>query len=301
MNNKITNPEFVKRMVVDGENLTMSREKFFKGEILTPEEITKIINTIPFHKEITWGNNRLSMLPWTGIEHLHQCIIDTVKRNVPGDFIETGAWRGGACIVAKSIYNDLKTDKKVFVADSFEGLPPPNIEKYPDDIKDTHYLDQNMKASLEDVQESFKKFNLLDDNIIFLKGWFKDTLPKAPIEKISILRLDGDMYESTIDALKNLYYKLSIGGYCIIDDYYHLACRHAIYDFRLAHNIKEKIKKVDDDPRNEIHFWIKEKEIIYSHKNYAQKGLAKIASNLDDYISFIASKVKCKVKQIFKS
>src|SRR3989344_8676645 len=153
MNNKITNPEFVKRMVVDGENLTMSREKFFKGEILTPEEITKIINTIPFHKEITWGNNRLSMLPWTGIEHLHQCIIDTVKRNVPGDFIETGAWRGGACIVAKSIYNDLKTDKKVFVADSFEGLPPPNIEKYPDDIKDTHYLDQNMKASLERLQE----------------------------------------------------------------------------------------------------------------------------------------------------
>ena len=300
MNNTITNPEFVKRMATDGENLTMLREKFFKGEILTPEEITTIINTTPSHEKINWGNESLSMLPWTGIEHIHKCIIDTIKKNIPGDFIETGVWRGGACIIARSIYKDLKINKKVFIADSFEGLPPPNIEKYPDDINDTHYLDPHMKASLEDVRENFKKFNLFDNNVIFLKGWFKDTLPKAPIEKISILRLDGDMYESTIDAIENLYYKLSIGGYCIVDDYYHLACRRAIYDFRSANNIKEKIIKVDDDPRNEIHFWVKEKDIVYSHKNYTKKGISKIISNLDDYFSYIKSKIICKFKQILK-
>lgn len=300
MKNTITDPEFVKRMVIDAENLSTFRKKFFDGETLAPEEITQINGTFPYHHNITWGENRLSMLPWTGIEHLHKCIIETVNKKIPGDFVETGAWRGGACIVAKSVYNELKSDTKIFVVDSFEGLPPPDVSKYPDDKNDTHYLDQNMKASLETVQENFRKFGLLDDSVIFIKGWFKDTLPTAPIDKISILRLDGDMYESTIDSIENLYHKLSVGGYCIIDDFYHPACRRAIYDFRLANNIKEKIKKVDNDPRNEIHYWVKEKEITSINKDYTKNSLARIVSIIKDRLSYIKSKMLCKFKQLFK-
>ena len=261
MNNTTSNPESVKKMVFD---------------------------------------EKISMLPWTGLEHLQQCIIDTVNRNVPGDFVETGAWRGGSCIVAKSVYNDLHVNKKVFVVDSFEGLPPPDAEKYPDDANDTHYLDPAMTASLETVRGNFSKFNLLDDSVVFIKGWFKDTLPTAPIDTISILRLDGDMYESTINVLENLYHKLSIGGYCIIDDFYHPACRRAVYDFRREHAIDEKIKKVDDDPSNEIHFWIKKKEIIPSRKNYTENSVPRIVSMVRERIDFIQSKVVCKVKQLFK-
>ena len=81
--------------------------------------------------------------------------------------------------------------------------------------------------------------------MVFLKGWFKDTLPKAPIEKLAVLRLDGDMYESTSDALNNLYFKLSTGGFCIIDDYFLAGCKKAVDDFREKHDINEPIQVID--------------------------------------------------------
>jgi O-methyltransferase len=86
---------------------------------------------------------------------------------------------------------------------------------------------------------------LLDDQVCFLKGWFKDTLPSAPIEKLAVMRLDGDMYGSTMDAFANLYHKLSPGGFCIIDDYAIEGCRNAVNDFREQHNVQEPLQVID--------------------------------------------------------
>lgn len=269
-------PEFVKRMAVDAENLVEERKKFFRGEAFTPEELQAVVSVTPRHREINWGPDRLSMVPWSALEHLQRSIEDTVKRNIEGDYLETGAWRGGSCIIAKSVYHSLGSKKKVYVADSFEGLPPPDPEKYPDDKNDTHYQDPNMTASLETVRANFKKFGLLDERVIFLKGWFKDTMPSAPIDNLSILRLDGDMYESTIDVLKYTYHKLSIGGYCIIDDYYHPACRSAVHDFRSRNGITEPIMKVDADPLNEVHFWVKEIHTDFVDNEYSKRGLTRM-------------------------
>jgi O-methyltransferase len=296
MNTSTKNPEFVKRMVVDSENLKVIRDKFFRGETLSESEIEEVLRTRPTHSEFTWGNDRLSMLPWSGLEHLHKCLVETVKNNVPGDFIETGAWRGGACMLAKAVYDDLGSSKKIYIADSFEGLPPPNVDKYEYDKGDTHYLDKNMVSSYEKVIENFKRFGLMDERVIFLKGWFKDTLPNAPIGKISILRMDGDMYESTMDALENLYPKLSIGGYCVIDDFYHKSCRMAIRNFRAANGITETIMKVDKDPRNEIHFWVKEREIGPLNKNYPVSGLRKILINVKDAFLYTSRKALYKLR-----
>ena len=163
------------------------------------------------------------------------------------------------CVVAKVIYDELKMNKKVYVADSFEGLPRPDQNKYPADKNDTHYLSEYLKVSVDEVKEIFNYFDCLDDNVIFIKGWFKDTLPSLNIDKISILRLDGDMYESTINALDSLYHKLSIGGYCVIDDYRHRGCFMAVEDFRKKHNITEEIIKICEKQIDEIHYWIKEK------------------------------------------
>lgn len=300
MNKAFKNPEFVKRMVVDAENTADIREKFFNGQEITPEEIKGILSITPRHKDINWGPNRLTMIPWSGLEHLHECIKDTVKKNIEGDFIETGIWRGGTCIVAKAVYEDLGANKKIFAADSFEGLPKPNAEKYPDDKGDTHYLDDMMKVSLEAVKENFKKFDLLDDQVIFLKGWFKDTLPKALIGKISILRLDGDMYESTIDVLENVYHKLSIGGYCIIDDYHHKGCRMAIYDFRYRNGITEHIIKIDNDPRSEIHFWVKKKDFVPVHGNYPGGGLFRNLYVFKNELKFYGKKIILKTLYAIK-
>jgi O-methyltransferase len=251
--------ELVKRLIVDSENLSFYHKKFFNDEELSEDEISHIVSTTPFHPLINWGEKyRLTLLPWTALENIHEVIKKTIENNIEGDFVETGVWKGGACILAKSIYNELDTNRKVYCADSFEGLPKPSPE-YHQDTNDTHYLDPMLSVSLDDVKNNFKKFKLLDDNVIFVKGWFKDTMPNFPVDKISILRLDGDMYESTIQVLESLYDKLSVGGYCIVDDYYHMGCKMAIEDFRSKRNITSPIIKIDDNPNNEVHYWVKYK------------------------------------------
>jgi O-methyltransferase len=96
------------------------------------------------------------------------------------------------------------------------------------------------------VQNNFRRYGLLDDQVVFLKGWFKDTLPSAPIRQLAVARLDGDMYESTMDAISNLYPRIAAGGFLIVDDYHAVkGCRQAIHEYRGAHGIEEPIQEID--------------------------------------------------------
>ncbi|EJR37284.1 macrocin O-methyltransferase [Bacillus mycoides] len=193
-----------------------------------------------------WPRAAHSMIGRERMNQLHEALETVVRENIEGDFIETGVWRGGSCIFMNGFLqaNNI-TDRNVWVADSFEGLPTPNIEQYPRDFGDYLHSFDYLRVSLEQVQENFRKYDLLNDQVKFLKGWFKDTLPTAPIEKIAIARLDGDMYESTMDGLVNLYDKVSKGGYIIIDDYGLPACAEAVTDFRNQRNLKAPITKID--------------------------------------------------------
>jgi len=249
---------FVARLVVDCSQTEKIRASFFSGGEISEEDVALTEKIIPSQKSVE--SDTLSMVSWVGIQNVIDCIESTIKDGINGDFIETGVWRGGICIIAKSTYDHYGINKKVFVADSFKGLPPPDPTKYPQDAGDDHHTIKQLCVSIEVVKSNFNKFNLLDDNVIFLEGWFKDTLPTAPIDKLSILRLDGDMYESTMDSLSNLYHKLSVGGYCIIDDYNHKGCIAAVNDFRSQNDINEPIIKVDPKiPYDEVHFWRKER------------------------------------------
>jgi hypothetical protein len=101
-------------------------------------------------------------------------------------------------------------------------------------------------VSLEEVRTNFERYGLLDKRVRFLPGWFKDTLPSAPLERIAVLRLDGDMYESTIEALVSLYGKVAEGGFIIVDDYGALPnCRAAVEDFRASRGIVGAIAQID--------------------------------------------------------
>ena len=107
---------------------------------------------------------------------------------------------------------------------------------------------KHLAVGLEEVKRNFDAYELLDDQVKFLKGWFKDTLPDAPIEKLAVMRLDGDYFESTWAALTNLYDKLSVGGYVIIDDYGEdlwTYCRKAVEEFRKERNITDPLIRVD--------------------------------------------------------
>jgi O-methyltransferase len=208
------------------ERKDFSREQRESGEIW------------PIYAETMIGLKRL--------DNLQMCIETVLSEHIKGDFIETGVWRGGACIFMRAVLAaNYIEDRKVYVADSFEGLPKPDPDKYPVDFGDEHHKNSYLAVSLEEVQGNFRKYGLLDDKVVFLKGWFKDTLPTAPITQLAVLRLDGDMYESTIDGLVNMYPRLSTGGFCIVDDYALETCHRAIDDFRASNGIKAEIKWID--------------------------------------------------------
>lgn len=193
-----------------------------------------------------WPGHADTMIGLKRLDNLQSCVESVLQENVPGDLIETGVWRGGACIFMRAVLAAWAVeDRKVYVADSFEGLPKPDADKYPADQGDTHHTHSFLAVSQAEVENNFRRFSLLDDQVGFLKGWFKDSLPNAPLEKLAILRLDGDMYGSTMDALTHLYSKLSPGGFCIIDDYALDGCKQAVDGFRAEHRIQGEMQEVD--------------------------------------------------------
>jgi len=194
-----------------------------------------------------WPRDAHTMVGVHRLNNLQACAETLLGEGVEGDFVETGVWRGGASIFLRGLLAAHGvTDRTVWVADSFEGLPPPDPEKYPDDAGDNHHEVEFLAVSLEQVQDHFDRYGLLDDQVRFLKGWFRDTLPAARIERIGLLRLDGDMYESTHDALINLYHKVVPGGFIIVDDYSVVpGCKKAADDFRSAHGIEDPITYID--------------------------------------------------------
>lgn len=177
------------------------------------------------------------------LRYLAECVL---FNGVPGDFIETGVWRGGACIYLRAILTAYGVkSRRVWVADSFQGLPPPDAA-YPADAGDIFHTYRELAVSQEEVQRNFGRYGLLDEQTVFLKGWFRDTLPAAPTGPLAILRMDGDMYESTMDALTHLFDRVSIGGYVIVDDYRVVAgCRQAVDEFRARRGIEDAIMEID--------------------------------------------------------
>jgi O-methyltransferase len=193
-----------------------------------------------------WPAYAHTMIGSKRLDNLQSCIEAVIRDDVEGDLIETGVWRGGACIFMRAVLAAHHVEnRRVFVADSFEGLPKPEAEKYPPDEGDRHHLHTFLAVSQAEVEDAFRKYGLLDDQVVFVKGWFAHTLPALATDKLSILRLDGDMYGSTMDALNNLYPKLSKGGFCIVDDYALPSSRMAADDYRAQHGIDAEMKVID--------------------------------------------------------
>jgi O-methyltransferase len=193
-----------------------------------------------------WPSLSFSMIGTVRMRNLRSACETVLLDGIEGDFIETGVWRGGACILMRGILEAYGDDtRRVFVADSFAGLPSPDPESFPADAGDQHHTHIELQVSRNDVEDNFRRFGLLDERVIFLQGWFKDTLPDAPIDQLAVLRLDGDMYESTIEALDALYAKVSYGGFVIVDDYFLEPCAKAVHDFRERYGITSPILPID--------------------------------------------------------
>jgi O-methyltransferase len=188
-----------------------------------------------------------TMIGLLRLDNLGACIKDVLDHNVPGDLLEAGVWRGGAAIFMRAALRAYgAADRQVWVADSFRGLPPPDPQRFPADAKDRLSSRPQLAVSLEEVKANFQRYGMLDEHVRFLEGWFQDTLSDAPVERLAVLRIDGDMYQSTMEVLQSLYAKVSAGGYVIVDDYGAMtSCRAAVDDFRSQNGIDEELVTID--------------------------------------------------------
>jgi O-methyltransferase len=198
-----------------------------------------------------WFGDALTMCTIKRVDHLQISIEDCLARGVPGDFVECGVWRGGMTILMRGILAAHGvTDRTVWPADSFQGIPAPRANSVDEGLYNYPQVLEidRFRVDIETVKGNFRRYGLLDDQVQFLPGWFSETLPTAPIEQLAMLRLDCDFYESTLDALENLYPKLSPGGYVIVDDWgLDQLCgeQEAVLDYRRAHGITDEILPID--------------------------------------------------------
>jgi len=216
-----------------------------------------------------WPSQAHTMIGTRRLDNVQELVTAVIRSGTPGDLIETGVWRGGSVIFMRGLLKALGvTDRVVWVADSFEGLPVREeqgatkrsytsaelqplrglpVSEYPPPVR---VLIESVSegTSLPEVQDRFARYGLLDEQVRFLPGWFRDTLSAAPIERLALLRLDGDLYDSTLDALAALYPRLSPGGYTIVDDYGSFEeCRGAVHDYLNGTGEKVDIQRVDDE------------------------------------------------------
>jgi O-methyltransferase len=189
----------------------------------------------------------LTMIGFKRLDNLRECVETILVERVPGDLIETGVWRGGACIFLRAVLEANGADRDVWAADSFAGMPRPDPDRFPADAGLEDWADaEGLAVSLDQVRENFRRYGYLDDRVHFLEGWFRDTLPTLRDRSWALIRLDGDFYESTMDALENLYPGLSSGGFAVIDDYRAWeTCRKAVDDYRSKNGVTEPIVGID--------------------------------------------------------
>jgi O-methyltransferase len=178
-------------------------------------------------------------------------------KNTPYSFVECGVAKGGALALMKFVANN----NKVIGFDSFEGMPQiteKDISEYNKSCIFTGFgkVGDNLSGGIDSVYNSFDVLNISMDNVVLVKGYFEKTVAKNKkiCDKIAVLRLDGDWYESTKVCLEQLYEQVVEGGCIIIDDYGHWnGCKVATDEFREKHNITSPLIHTD---YTEV-YWIK--------------------------------------------
>src|SRR5271165_2777210 len=208
---------------------------------------------VPYCEELRqegrdWPTEAETMVGMKRLDNLQECCLAALVDSVAGGCVEAGIWRGGCGILMRAMLDAFGDEQRqVWLFDSFEGLPKPDSQSFPKDKDDLHWtLSSYLGVSLGQVKDNFSRYELLDARTHFVKGWFRDTIPAADVDNIAVLRLDGDMYESTWIVLTHLYPKLQMGGFVIIDDYGAIpSCKAAVDDFRESHSIKSPVVAVD--------------------------------------------------------
>ena len=219
-----------------------------------------------------WPSQADTMIGMKRLENLEAVTADVLEAGTPGDLLEAGVWRGGATIFMRGLLKAHGvTDRTVWVADAFAKRFPvtdregatarsfvsPGWPEIRAVMSGATVPSEPFQArsevlwagtSYDEVRERVARYGLLDDQVRFLRGWFRETLPTAPIQRLAVLRLDCDLYDSTYDTLAALYPRLSVGGYAIVDDYHSVSeCRAAVDDYLDTTGTEADLERIDAD------------------------------------------------------
>jgi O-methyltransferase len=193
-----------------------------------------------------WPLRGSTMVGLRRLDDLQQCVETLLKERIEGDLIEAGVWRGGASILMRATLDAYgASDRTVWLADSFSGLPDPDTEAYPEDVGMYLHIANYLAVPSEEVWANFERHGLRT-GVEFVEGFFHETLPTLGDKRWALIRLDGDTYESTRIALESLYPGLAHSGFIIVDDYGAIEqCSRAVDDFRRERGIQARLEKVD--------------------------------------------------------
>lgn len=202
-----------------------------------------------------------TMVHGWGLSKIYELCREIERRGILGAYAECGVWKGGCGGVMGYWAAKSASRRKVWLFDSFEGLPEPTPEDsiLPGEAGAGRREDRlrpigTFVAAVEDVHELlFATLGLDPAGIVIEKGWFQDTLPEARsrIGPVALLRLDSDLYASTKCCLENLYDNVVPGGYVIIDDYLGWpGCRQAVDEYFASRGIEVTFRRVDPLDRN---------------------------------------------------
>lgn len=144
---------------------------------------------------------------------IYRLLNQVLMLKVPGDVVEAGCYEGLTSIIMQKTLDQFKSNKRLHVYDSFEGLP----EKHEEDGKSLLFRKGFLKTKKDILIENFKKFDVKLPEIHV--GWFRDVLPMQLPQRICFAHLDGDFYSSIKESLENVYPRLSKSAIVVIDDY----------------------------------------------------------------------------------
>lgn len=177
--------------------------------------------------------------------------------DIPGAIVECGVWAGGSMMaVAYQLLKLAVNDRQLYLFDTFEGMVRPTdqdvsfsgepaITRFDRD-KRTDDSSFWCYASIEDVRRNLYSTGYDAGRIKFIKGKVEDTVPSCAPERIALLRLDTDLYESTKHEMNYLYPRLSTGGVLIIDDYGHWkGSRKAVDEYFEENKIRILLNRID--------------------------------------------------------
>jgi hypothetical protein len=187
---------------------------------------------------------------WQAVNHV-------TRAGIPGDVVECGVWRGGSTMLAAlTLAARGDADRRLWLYDTFEGMPEPGPLDGPGGYGEDPLAEWTRHQAgdhnewcyspLDEVRSNMRATGLPEKRFEFVRGKVEDTIPDAVPDRIAILRLDTDWYESTLHELEHLYPRLSPGGVLLIDDYGHWeGARRAVDEYFARQGVPILLTRVD--------------------------------------------------------